>query len=134
MMSDKNQWMSTYDAVFFVSVGTIVIGFFGLVIKYCLKSKCENVRLCFGAIEIKRRVDLETAYEMHEIDAQTNDNHEEPSEEAAPHPKAAARQRKKTQLKPLEISYPQKDLPGAQAYPNQREDPPAHSEGGSNSV
>jgi hypothetical protein len=133
MMSDKNQWMSTYDAVFFVSVGTIVIGFFGLVIKYCLKSKCENVRLCFGAIEIKRRVDLETAYEMHEIDVQSNDNHEEPNEESVHHPKVA-RQRKKAQLKSLEFSYPQKDLPGAQAYPNQREDLPTRSEGDSNSV
>lgn len=64
--------MQTYDAVFFVSVGTLVIGFLGLVIKYCLKSKCENVKLCFGFIEIHRRVDLETEVEMHEIDASTD--------------------------------------------------------------
>jgi hypothetical protein len=66
-------WMQTYDAVFFVSVGTLVIGFLGLVIKYCLKSKCENVKLCFGFIEIHRRVDLETQYEIHEIDASATD-------------------------------------------------------------
>lgn len=70
-MSEK--WMDTYDAVFFVSVGTLVIGFFGLVIKYCLKSKCENVNLCCGLITIHRRVDLETQYEIHEIDASATD-------------------------------------------------------------
>ncbi len=66
--------MNTYDAVFFVSVGTLVIGFLGLCIKYCLKSKCENVKLCFGFIEIHRRVDLETEVEMHEIDASVIDS------------------------------------------------------------
>jgi hypothetical protein len=65
-------WMQTYDAVFFVSIGTLVIGFFGLVIKYCLKSKCESVKLCCGLCEINRRVDLETAVEMHEIDVNGN--------------------------------------------------------------
>lgn len=70
----SEQWMQTYDAVFFVSVGTLVIGFLGLVIKYCLKSKCENVRLCFGMIEIHRRVDLETEVELHEIDASAIDS------------------------------------------------------------
>ena len=75
-----SEWMQTYDAVFFVSVGTLVIGFLGLVIKYCLKSKCENVKLCFGFVEIHRRVDLETQYEIHEIDAAATDlqSHQDP--------------------------------------------------------
>jgi len=62
-------WYSTFDSVFWLSVGSIVIGFLGIVIKYCLKSKCENVNCCCGLISVRRNVQLEhdeeiTAMEM----------------------------------------------------------------------
>jgi len=63
-----NDWTSTYDAVFFISIGTMVIGLLSLIIKHCLKSKCEHFSLCFGLIKIDRRVDLEVQEEMHKID------------------------------------------------------------------
>ena len=61
-------WMDTYDAVFFISIGSMIIGFMGLLIKYCLKSKCEHFNLCFGLLKIDRRVDLEVQEEMSRIE------------------------------------------------------------------
>lgn len=61
-------WQDTYDAVFFISIGSMVIGFFGLIIKYCLKSKCEHFSLCYGILTIDRRVDLEVQEEMSRIE------------------------------------------------------------------
>ena len=61
-------WQDTYDAVFFISIGSMVIGFMGLLIKYCLKSKCEHFSLCFGVLTIDRIVDLEVQEEMSRIE------------------------------------------------------------------
>lgn len=52
------------DGVFFITITTLLIGFFGMAIKYCLKSKCENFDCCFGLFHVVRRVDLETQTEM----------------------------------------------------------------------
>ena len=54
-MSDE--WITTFDAVFFLTIGSLVFGCFGLVIRYALKSKCDNVNLCFGLITIHRNVE-----------------------------------------------------------------------------
>ena len=60
-----NDWINVFDGVFFITISTIV---FGLSIKYCLKSKCENISLCFGLFTVHRRVDLEVQEEMREND------------------------------------------------------------------
>lgn len=62
-------WTAVYDGVFFLSLATIVAGSFGLAVRYCLRSKCEHFTLCWGAVNIDRRVDLEASIEMKEIDA-----------------------------------------------------------------
>ena len=61
-------WQDTYDAVFFISIGTLIIGFFGLVIKTCLRSKCEHFSLCYGLITVDRRVDLEMQEDLARIE------------------------------------------------------------------
>ena len=72
-----NDWINVFDGVFFITISTIVFGFFGLSIKYCLKSKCENISLCFGLFTVHRRVDLEVQEEMREIDAGITNTEEE---------------------------------------------------------
>ena len=57
-------WIQTYDAVFFISLATILVGAFGVSAKYCLKSKCEHFSCCYGLFTIDRRVDLEVQEEM----------------------------------------------------------------------
>lgn len=123
--------MQTYDAVFFVSVGTIVIGFFSLIIKYCLKSKCENIRLCGGLIQIKRRVDLETDIEIHEIDVNSKDSQFHPENnlglpEEELDPEILPPQRRGRKPKNLGSFYPRKDLLPRARNPTLRGDPPTH--------
>jgi hypothetical protein len=53
-------WYNTFDGVFFITIITIVTGSFGLMLRYCLKSKCDNVNCCWGCITIHRNVEIET--------------------------------------------------------------------------
>lgn len=70
-MSDD--WINTFDLVFFLTKGSLVFGCFGLMKRYCLKSKCENINLCFELITIHRNVELEAG--MKELELQgTNNN------------------------------------------------------------
>jgi hypothetical protein len=59
-----SSWIDEYNSTFWMSLSTLVIGAFGMSIKYCLKSRCENLNLCCGLIHIHRRVDLEVQEEM----------------------------------------------------------------------
>lgn len=74
-------WTETYDGVFFISLATIIIGAFGLSVKYCLKSKCEHFNLCCGLIKIDRRVDLETQEEIRAMELGITEEKREISEE-----------------------------------------------------
>jgi len=52
-------WIQEYNGTFFITITTIITGFLGLTIRYCLKSKCEDVSLCWGGFTIHRNVVLE---------------------------------------------------------------------------
>lgn len=65
--------MTTYDAVFFISAGTLLVGALGVSAKYCLKSKCEHFSCCWGLFSIDRRVDLEVQEHLREIELGVND-------------------------------------------------------------
>lgn len=74
-------WIDTYDAVFFISLATILVGAFGVSVKYCLKSKCEHFSLCYGLIKVDRRVDLEVQEHIREIELGITDEEEKKNEE-----------------------------------------------------
>jgi hypothetical protein len=57
-------WFKTFDSVFFITVITIISGSFALILKYCLKSKCDSVKCCYGLLEIHRNVEIETDEEI----------------------------------------------------------------------
>jgi hypothetical protein len=57
-------WTDEFGSVFFLSIATILTGSFGLVIRYCLRSKCEHIKCC--CVEVDRRVDIEANIEMEE--------------------------------------------------------------------
>lgn len=59
-------WMDTFNAAFFLTISTILIGFLSLAIRTCLKSKCEDFSCCWGLVRIERRVDLEANIESNE--------------------------------------------------------------------
>jgi hypothetical protein len=40
------------------------LGFFGLVVRYCFRSKCSEVSCCFGLLKIERDIEHEVAEEQ----------------------------------------------------------------------
>lgn len=72
-MSD---WIEIYDGVFFITIGSLLFGCIGLSIKYLLKSKCDNVNLCYGLIKVHRNVKVEEELEMKKIELGIKDDDE----------------------------------------------------------
>jgi hypothetical protein len=62
------------DAVFWVSIATITIGLLKYIISYMLKSKCSDFSLCWGAIKIKRDIQIERDIEIAQIHAGITNN------------------------------------------------------------
>lgn len=46
------------------------LGFLGLVVRYCFKSKCNEVSCCFGLLKIER--DIEHEIEQQEMEIQNS--------------------------------------------------------------
>ena len=61
-------WIQEFDGIFWMSLATILVGAFGVSVKYCLKSKCEHLTLCCGLLKIDRRVDLEVQSELRQME------------------------------------------------------------------
>jgi hypothetical protein len=77
----SSDWINTYDAVFFVTIGTLLFGCFGVLIKYCLKSRCDNVSLCFGFVTVHRDVKTEEEIEIRRMELGIKDDEEEEKKE-----------------------------------------------------
>ena len=45
--------------MFWTGIATMTFGALALLVRYAFASKCDNVNLCFGLIQIHRVVDLE---------------------------------------------------------------------------
>jgi recombinational DNA repair protein RecT len=75
-----SSWTNTFNAVFFISAGTLITTFLGMAVKTCLKSKCEHFSCCYGLFSIDRRVDLELQAEMKEIELEEGKHHDVPSQ------------------------------------------------------
>jgi len=74
-------WIEEYDGIFFISLASILVGAFGVSVRYCLKSKCEHFSLCCGLIKVDRRVDLEIQEEMKELEMGVKDDEKSGVEE-----------------------------------------------------
>ena len=42
------------DSVFYLSIATLIVGVCGLSIRYCYRSKCEDLICCWGLLKIHR--------------------------------------------------------------------------------
>ena len=58
--------MDEADALFFLSITTLLTGFTLKLFSICFKSKCKDCNLCFGLLSVKRDVILEE--KEHEFD------------------------------------------------------------------
>ena len=70
-------WFNTFDGVFFITIITILTTFLGLMLKFCLKSKCGEVNVCWGCLKINRNVELEQEEELRALELGIKDNTEE---------------------------------------------------------
>ena len=53
-----------YDnEVTIIAILTILVGLTSMIIKICYKSKCSDINCCYGLINIKRNVEIETDVE-----------------------------------------------------------------------
>ena len=54
--------MSFYDefnATFWLSLATMVLGSFAICLRYAYQSKCDDITLCYGLIRVHRNVEAE---------------------------------------------------------------------------
>ncbi len=65
-MSDNNNklFSNDFNGTFFLSLGTLFITAISVCLGFALKSKCKNVKVCFGCLEIERDIDAELDVEM----------------------------------------------------------------------
>jgi hypothetical protein len=52
-------WYNEFNAVFFITIISIISGCIGLILRFCLKSRCSDFKCCWGFIDIKRNNDIE---------------------------------------------------------------------------
>jgi len=52
---------------FYITIAGIISGFLGITLKLCLKSKCEDVNVCWGLFNIHRNVQIEEDLEINNI-------------------------------------------------------------------
>jgi hypothetical protein len=64
-------WTEEFNSVFFLSLGTMILGSFAVCLRYAYQSKCEDINLC-GIIRVHRNINLEA-----EIDTQNHGEIEE---------------------------------------------------------
>ena len=65
-------YLDKLDSVFWITLGGLIFTFFGVVLRYCFKSKCSKITCCWFSITR----DVEAEVEEHIIDA----NHGVPDE------------------------------------------------------
>ena len=51
-------WFQEFNAAFFLSMGTLIFGFGGVIINGMFKSKCKKCKLC--CVEIERDIEIES--------------------------------------------------------------------------
>jgi len=57
-------WYEEFNSVFFTGIATMAFGGLALLVRYAFASKCDNVKICFGLIQIHRVVELENNVEQ----------------------------------------------------------------------
>ena len=64
-------WFDTFNDLFFMTLGGAFLTFMGVSCRLCYKSKCKNVKLCCGFMEIQRDTGTEG-----EVDMENQRNHD----------------------------------------------------------
>jgi hypothetical protein len=52
------------DSTFWITMSTLIIGSFAVIVRACYRSKCKNFNCCFGLIHIERDTDAEEKIDL----------------------------------------------------------------------
>jgi hypothetical protein len=63
-----DDWIKVFDATFWLSLSVGIFGFMGILLRYCIKSKCTDCNLCFGLIQVRRDTQAELEESEFEIE------------------------------------------------------------------
>jgi hypothetical protein len=61
-----SEWIETFNGYFWLTMGGFVFAFGGLLVRTLFKSKCKNVKLCYGCLVCIR--DTKTEEEIEEAE------------------------------------------------------------------
>jgi len=64
--------MPQFSEIFYTSLISTLSGIFLAILAACYKSKCSDVSLCYGLIELKRNVNIEMVEDMRPADNTNN--------------------------------------------------------------
>ena len=64
--------MTQFSEIFYTSLISTLSGIFLAILAACYKSKCSDVSLCFGLIELKRNIEIEFKEDMRAVDSPRN--------------------------------------------------------------
>jgi hypothetical protein len=70
-----SQVWTEFNAVFWTGIATMSFGFFAVLLRYAFLSKCDQVSLCCGLINIHRAVEFE------EVDIENKKENQESKDE-----------------------------------------------------
>ena len=59
------EYLDKLDSVFWLTLGGLFFGFFGVVLRYCFKSKCSRVSCC--CLKIERDIEAEIEEQQLEL-------------------------------------------------------------------
>ena len=62
-----------YSEGFWITIIGVISGILALSIRYCLRSKCSNISLCYGCIQINRNIEEEVKEELELIHNENNE-------------------------------------------------------------
>jgi len=74
-------WTETFDATFWLAIGSLTSAGFALLLKYLLKSKCQKFNCCFGLFVIDRDIEAELEEERIELGLDKTNKPETPNEQ-----------------------------------------------------
>ena len=63
-----------FGSIFWLSISTMILTSFGVLLKYCLKSKCDKIDLCCGLIKVHRDTKVEEEIELRQPSTPENNN------------------------------------------------------------
>ena len=65
--------MSDLNSTFIITMTSLLLASFGVMLRLCFKSKCSDVNICCGLLKFKRNVDDEIKIEQIKIEHNIKD-------------------------------------------------------------